>query len=434
MPAKLANFWATSHFTTLLLLPIPTVGVSATASEYRLGISIQRAFLLSDSPDSRKGDQLVHSLVGYLPTGTIVYFSGPRRKLYNHNDEVHEYYYRVDTDIGYSGLLREDLFIEVYDQAIAIPVAPRKIWLYHPTLPNNPDAPARKMLQFSRTDGVYLEIVSISDPEYYDVILHRAEPGAFLPSTEKGRLKKVNVRSAALKLVKPINPSEVKNFDQIIPKWSEKENIEQRYIQKIAEVLKEKVPEVAIDLRSFFSDLNRLQCILHASGQADIGFKIFGTGLGFTMGMNVKETDHMYSFEKYDLIKGNNASTQTIFRNVKCDGLLPERLVQLTLQEGVYNPKKRVYVRLKDLQLAKSPWITTLQGSKVPMRMIRITGWAEYISIFRHLMALSTAGESYLSEIAHNERDLLINFIIKQISYFEHPTTVTPPETERGRG
>lgn len=399
--------------TLLLFLPTHTF-----PQERRLGVVTSGAFLLTRQPNTKRGGVLVHGLKGYLPIGTVLSIS-EKREIDNRRERKTETYYEVDTDIGLSGLIREDRFVLAADRPMIVPVAPYKLELYPAgtTIDN-----VRKPILFSRSDDVHLEVTDASDPHFYDVILFRHKPPAGLPQKEEFRMEKKLVELKEVKLIKPA--SQYRDYD--FPKWSETKSLDDNLIAVLVEKIEKKVPGKIEKIKQFLSDLPEIQCIMSSDARASLGFEIFGTGLGFNIDVSILKEDTMYVFERCDLTLGEYKRTFTMLRNVKCKGGRAERMRTFTLQEGIYNPEKRYFVRLEDITSTESKWIRTFKGTGISRKMILIDGWQAYSQVYRVLDDLADTGDADMSTLSYEERTLLINFIIGQISYFEWREKLIP--------
>jgi hypothetical protein len=179
-------------------------------------------------------------------------------------------------------------------------------------------------------------------------------------------------------------------------------------------------------MRILLNDLNNLQCILSTSANSELGFKLFGSGLGFKLDAQLKEKDTLYMFETHVLMRGNNATTYTLLRNVICDGLTREQMVYMTFQEGFYSPDKREIIRLEDLAKSRSPWNVTLQSDEVAIKMIRISGWESYNATYTQLEQMIDAGGGYIAQLPKPDQQILLNFLVQQIAFFEHRRIFMP--------
>ena len=364
------------------------VSTESFAADYHPGVVTKNTFVLSENADTPRDNLLVHDLVGYLPVGTRVYYLDVPVSITNLRTGTDEIYYRVRSNIGINGLLREDRFVKVSDKPIAVSVASYEVPLFD--VGATVDSPRHKF-NIERYGGHYLEIESAEDPVYYTAILHRAQTAAGLPATERVKLKKLHVNVGAVVLV----PPETLTREQLsVPHWSARQLLDDTFIAELVEDAKENFEDEIDQVRDFLGDLNTLQCLLKASADAEFGFRIFGNGLGFNVELDIKEQDHMYAFERHDLTIEGTTRTYILLRNVLCDGSTPERLVRLTMQEGAYNPSRREYIRLKDLKETNSPWVVSLHGRTAPLRMIRIDGEPAYINALKQLEKLVLAARA----------------------------------------
>lgn len=389
------------------------IAQAVKAEQYRPAIVTEGAFLLSKYPDTVRDEIKVHHLVGYLPTGTKVYV-GNQHILNNLSKGEKESYNEIVSDIGVTGLLREDLFVLVENRPVAVTVASYEIPIHQPYA-----SLQKPSVRFTlgRYGGNYLEITGEEEEGFYDVILHRAHPVASLPATEPGRLKKEYAEKGHVIIT---YPQPVDSRDADFPVWTAGAPLEAPFIDELLQKVRDKLGDDLDTARSFLQDLNALQCMLSSNAKAAFGFTFFSNGLSFNLDLNFKDASQMYLFDRHELKQGGDTRLFTMLRTIHCDGSSPDRLFQITLQEGLYDLDKRVTIRLKDLSQAKSKWITTLQGREVPLKMIRISGWPEYQRTLRELENLASSGTSYLGTLSGKDRRILLNFILTQIAYFEH--------------
>ena len=402
--------------TALALAAGLTFHISAHATEYELGIVTQNAFVVSKKPKVKRGRKLTYGLVGYLPIGTRVFFRDIPEKINNLKKGQPETYYPVSSSIGIEGLLREDLFVPVNEKHIAVVIGRDPITLHNP---DPSKGKFKKLLTMGRYDNAYLEITDETSSHYL-AFLKRRNKATNLPEIESVRLWKEYVDSGSVILIKP-------HQSLRIPKWAEQEKLDNDSVKEIIEKIKDKLGDKLKQAKSILIDANTIQCLLKASSEAELGFKVFGSGLSFKLGMAFKDQDQMFRLMRRKLDKGSKKeTTYLILQNVKCDGGIPERLQRLTLQEGLYNPKKRASVRLKDLTIQPSKWITSLQGRNAPFRMVRINSEQNYMQVLRQLDEFVNKGDSFISKLSPEQQDILLNLLLREISYFESPPKLTP--------
>ncbi len=385
----------------------------AWSSEFRIGLVIENTFLISEQANFRRNNKLVHNLVGYLPTGTRVYYKNERRTINNLTEGNPEFYYKVFSSIGIDGLIREDFLIPIEGQNRIAKVIDT-IWLHNP---DPAKGKFKKLLQIGRYDNAYLEITDEDDAHYYANLIRR-ERTADLPEKEPVRLWKQFVYQEQVIMVEP------QSFDEEnlpAPKWSSTTGLDNGSIKKIIDKIENKLGTID-KAHSFLQGIDSWQCLLSVNANAELGLKLLGNGLSFDLDMSLLNQDQMIRLTKRTLIlKRNEPVNYIVMQNVKCDGGNPERLIRFTLQEGVIEFGKRASVRLQDLVESESKWVTSLQGSQVlPYKMVRIANEQNYIKILDKLNKLVIAGHSFINEKSQQDQEILLNFILREISYFEH--------------
>ena len=336
------------------------VGIAENApvwsSEYGIGVVIGSTFLISEQPDLRRNNKFVHGLVGYLPTGTRVYFKNEQRTINNLTEAKPEIYYKVFSSIGIDGLIREDRFIRAEKSRIGKVLG--KIWL-HNSDPNKDKF--KKLLEIGRYDNAYLDITHSDDTHYYANLIRR-ENTANLPEVEPVRLWKPYVEQGEVTIV---DPQLFNEEDLPAPKWSSAMALDNDTIEKIIDKIKSKVGDTK-EIPNFLSEIDSFLCLLSANANVELGFNVLGNGLSFNLDMSLLNQDQMIRLTERTLkLKPNDSVVYILMQNIKCDGGNPERLHRLTLQEGVIEFEKRVSVRLQDMVEPESQWVTSLQDNMV---------------------------------------------------------------------
>ena len=374
----------------------------------------QGAFILSKEPVLPRGGRLVHDLTGYLPVGTIVYFdrSSGIRKLFNWENDQEETYLLVESDVGLTGLLREDLKVDLGNNRVLVPVGNRRIPIY--TISSTKDR-VQKLSEFSRSDGKYLRVTDDKDDEFYIVELTWPK-GKSLP--DRGKLRKKWVSSGEVLLLSPekITPN--------VPRITAGDQTQKdEYLSKIAKKVQETVGMRMEEVLSFLKDLDSLQCMLSAEANADIGMKVFGTGLGLEFALKLKKEDRMYKLGQVVYYQGKEVSKRFFtLKDVACKDNRPHRLVNFVIQEMDLDPAKKTVVSIEDLpDDIKKDWKTSFQGKDAPKCMIRIDGYKNYNRVFSLFEKESVEGGGYLSTLSPYDRRIVINTIISEIAYFKRP-------------
>ena len=62
----------------------------------------------------------------------------------------------------------------------------------------------------------------------------------------------------------------------------------------------------------------------------------------------------------------------------------------------------------------------------LPYKMVRITNEQDYIKVLGQLNELVDKGHSFISEKSRDDQEILLNFILREISYFEHRDNLVP--------
>lgn len=384
------------------------------SSEYAVGLVMGNTFLISEQPDTQRNNRHVHSLVGYLPTGTRVYFKEQQRTINNLTEAGPEIYYKVFSSIGIDGLIREDRFIRVEgERPIAKVIG--TIWLHHPD-PDKGDY--KKLLKIGRYDNAYLEITRSNDTHYFATLIRR-ENIASLPKEEPVRLWKEHVEQGDVIIVEP------QLFDEEnlpAPRSSDIKKLDNDIISLFVDKMAAKLSNIDKDeVRSFISQIGSYQCLISADANVDLGLKVLGSGFSFEFDMSLLDQDQMVRLTKRTLISKRKQPVEYILmHNIKCNDGNPERLHRFTLQEGVVEFEKRVSVRLQDLAKSDSQWVTSLQGDKLPYKMVRIANEQDYIKVLHQLNKLVETGYTFISEMSLDEQETLLNLILREISHFEH--------------
>ncbi|MCZ6579523.1 MAG: hypothetical protein O6927_09320 [Gammaproteobacteria bacterium] len=403
-----------------LLLILCTIVLSSklTADEHNpveLGLVKKGAFLLSPEPDTLRDNLLVHSLTGYLPIGTRVVIEG-EKTVTNLTSSDDEKYYFVKSELGISGLLREDLLVHAKGRRLAISIASYLIPVHQP---NATLEKPTKRFKIGRYGGDYFEVTGETEAGFYDVILHRANyQSTGLPATEKVRLKKLYVKN---KQVSFLDPADAELLTEFNKSWNTVVDINDNYFTDVLNIVKENMGEDNLaNIRALLGDINNLQCLVEAEADGEFGFKVFSNGFSIKIAAAMKQAGTKYLFDMKKLSLNNNTKYYSSISAIKCEGLKPVRLQQFTMQEGVLSTEKRFEISLSDLEQSKSKWINTLQGREVSTKMVRISGWEQYSQLIKELNEYAKSGTGYLSTLSEETRLVLLNYIVSRISHFEH--------------
>ena len=412
---KLRKFSFAGYLLIAFVILFSNITQAQESGIVALGLVKNGAFLLSREPNTLRDNLLVHSLTGYLPTGTRVVI-GEEKIVTNLSSSDDEKYYFVKSELGLSGLLREDLLVHANGRRLAISIASFLIQIHQPyaTL----EKPTKRF-KIGRYGGDYFEVTGETEAGFYDVILHRAgHESTGLPSTEKARLKKLYVEN---KQVSFLDPSDADLLTEFNKAWNTVVDINDSYFNDVLNTVKNNMGEDSLEnIRTMLGDINNLQCLVAAKADGEFGFKVFSNGFSVKLEAELKQSGIKYLFDRKKLSIDNETKYYSSISAIKCEGLKPIRLEKFTMQEGGLSVDKRFEISLSDLKKSKSKWINTLQGQEVSTKMVRISGWEQYNQLLKELNEYAKSGTGYLSTLSEKTRLVLLNYIVSRIGHFEH--------------
>jgi hypothetical protein len=412
---KLLNLPFTRYLLIVFVSLFSGISQAQESGIVELGLVKNGAFLLSQEPDTLRDNLLVHSLTGYLPTGTRVVI-GEQKVVTNLSSSDDEKYFFVKSELGLSGLLREDLLVHANGRRLAISVASFLIQVHQPNA--TLEKPVKRF-KIGRYGGDYFEVTGETELGFYDVVLHRANPeSTSLPPTEKARLKKLYVEN---KQVSFLDPSDADLLTEFNKAWNTIVDINDGYFNDVLNTVKNNMGEQNLEnIRSMLGDINNLQCLVAANADGEFGFKVFSNGFSVKLEAGLKQSGIKYLFDMKKLSLDNDTKYYSSISAIKCEGSKPIRLEKFTMQEGGLSVNKRFEISLSDLKKSKSRWINTLQGQDVSTKMVRISGWEQYNQLLKELNEYAKSGTGYLSTLSEKSRLVLLNYIVSRISHFEH--------------
>jgi len=331
---KLENTPVISLLLIALLILLPNSIFAQETASVKLGLVKNGAFLLSREPDTLRDDLLVHSLTGYLPTGTRVII-GEEKIVTNLSSSDDEKYYFVKSELGLSGLLREDLLIHANGRRLAISIASYLIPVHQP---NATLEKPTKRFKIGRYGGDYFEVTGETEAGFYDVILHRASyESTGLPATESVRLKKLYVEKKQVSFLDPSNADLLTEFNKA---WNTVVNINDSYFDDVLNTVKNNMGEDNLEkIKTMLGDINNLQCLVGATGDGEFGFKVFSNGFSIKLEAELKQSGIKYLFDMKKLSLDNDTRYYSSISAIKCEGLKPIRLQKFTMQEGGFKIK-----------------------------------------------------------------------------------------------
>jgi len=422
---KLINYPITGLVLIVFVTLFSSIILAQEPTTVKLGLVKNGAFLLSREPDTLRDNLLVHSLTGYLPTGTRVVI-GDEKIVTNLSSSDDEKYYFVKSELGISGLLREDLLIHANGRRLAISIASYLIQIHQP---NATLVKPTKRFKIGRYGGDYFEVTGETEAGFYDVILHRASyESTGLPATENARLKKIYVEKKQVSFLDPSNADLLTEFNKA---WNTVVDINDSYFDDVLNTVKNNMGEDnLVKIKTMLGDINNLQCLVGATGDGEFGFKVFSNGFSIKLEAELKQSGIKYLFDMKKLSLDNDTKYYSSISTIKCEGLKPIRLQRFTMQEGGLSIDKRFEISLSDLEKSKSKWINTLQGQDVSTKMVRISGWEQYNQLLKELNEYAKSGTGYLSTLSEKTRLVLLNYIVSRISHFEHRDLVIQQQAQ----
>ncbi len=404
-----------SRIVTFVISLVFFISVQAQDVTYSVGIVNVGAFLLSEDASVKREGNYIHGLVGYLPVGTRVYIEEQVKVIRNLRTTKQEKYYAVLSSIGIKGLLREDLFTRAQDKTIAVVLSSAKIPLHHP---DDIKGEQKAIMEVGRYDNAYLKLADNTDNEY--ILAELISKGRDGTDAEP-----VSVRLwrqyITLGKVKEVKPLRLDGQSVSFPEWTDNEKLDETSIKQIFEKIKIKFKNYQ-KTQEILTKSFDIECVTKFTAKAKSRLELLGNGLSFDLDMAPKDYGYVFRLMQRKLNIGSEQRTYLILQNVKCDANNhPEQLHHFTLQEGVNNFGKRDIVRLKDLQTYdNAEWKISLSGQDTPLRMVRIGNEEDYLNILKQLDKFVSHGNSFISELSAEEKEILLNLILREIGHFEN--------------
>ena len=309
---KLRNISFSGYLLVAFVILFSNIAQAQESGIVALGLVKNGAFLLSQEPDTLRDNLLVHSLTGYLPTGTRVVI-GEEKIVTNLSSSDDEKYYFVKSELGLSGLLREDLLVHANGRRLAISIASFLIQIHQPyaTL----EKPTKRF-KIGRYGGDYFEVIGETEAGFYDVILHRAgHESTGLPPTEKARLKKLYVEN---KQVSFLDPSDADLLTEFNKAWNTVVDINDSYFNDVLNTVKNNMGEDSLEnIRTMLGDINNLQCLVGAKADGEFGFKVFSNGFSVKLEAELKQSGIKYLFDMKKLSIDNDTKYYSSISAIK---------------------------------------------------------------------------------------------------------------------
>lgn len=387
--------------------------IRANADQLQPAVVKEGAFILSENPVIQTYDnEPTHDLVGYLPKGTVVYFKSDEqpKRLFNRNKGSHEFYLLVHSDIGFTGLLRKDLKIDLHKKVL-VPVGLRRIPIHTKNSTNDNPIP---LSNFSRSEG-WLIVLNDQDPDFYDVELPWTEDRDRPP--DKGKLWKYFVDDGDVRLISPETVRTEHPFIDILT--IDNNQTGDDYLNEIATEIKNIIPEGTLEnIHSFLQSLGTLKCLWSLEANAELGLKIIGMGLGMKSVLELKEKNIFITIKKHIYYKGNFVhKIYFTFKQIMCRYNEPYKAVLLVIQESDFDPNKRARLWADDIddKLKINP---SLEGESATERMILVDGYKSFSNAFTFLEEKSAGGEGYIATLPPLDQQVVNSIILSEIAHF----------------
>lgn len=380
-----------------------TVPSHATSRNIR-GLVIKNAFLLSRETEKYNNE---HNPVGYLPIGTRVFTKAKPKEIRNLSDPnpnkpyEKEKYYFVRSNIGISGLLRTDLFIQVRDKPVAVVTSRKKITLYHPKNKKKPLLPISRELGGNNAYA-YMELLA-KEPEldesgerYYPVMIKRGGD-AKGPKEEPASLSDVD----ADKHVTIMDPKKDLSF----PEWSAPREVGKR--------------------RTCPGDNITTSKKISRGGEfsASLPYGVLKAAGGHNTETIITTKEPNQQVETYQIRLNNSRSYEQtdyqVRKLIECGGPTTKRLKTLILSKGA-SPKEAkevfhierddLFDEIKNNEL--KIWKSSGKLPRVRSRMLVIRNEQHYTWVLSALEKLTKANR-------FKNKQLLLNLVLREISHFE---------------
>ena len=415
----------------VMFLAILVVSGSANAGFARPAVVKTGAFLLSAKPETPWKGRQVHRLISYLPTGTIVFFDPDTVNKKNYRTGIEEPYFRVLTNAGNQGLLRRDLLQPLPSRPVIVAAADVNL----PIMRKRGD---KKLATFSRTKGVYLEILPERDgATYYAVRLpwtKRIEDGRTV--WDEGRFDKDFVKQGDGILFTPQRIQEIKaglphfafrapNRKHDAPATRMGKQVYGWLLKKMSGVIGVKKDEISTYLKTVVLS----PCATKVTSQLKLNAAIAGSGLLISAFLNVKEKGYVYRMETISARNWESAQRTdfVIFRRIRCAGLRPSRLQNFLIEGPTIPDQEGLAIAIADLPKRMTQrWDPTLKSKAMRSRMVVVRGYEDFKAVYDYLREQMQAG-SYLGQFTEGQRHAFTMFLIKQIAYFANAPSIGAP-------
>ena len=372
------------------------------------------AFVIEREPNQFRNGKRTRTVKAYLPVGTPVFFSdcgipinegaALETSVTNLASSSRVYpYCDVVTSLGIDGLVRQEQVTRLEGNSVAVAIADTPIEVLSPSS----DQPIGR---FSRTSGVYVEIIGDST-QHYDVRMPWSTPADIQGRLLKGpQEERTYVHlDATAQFAEPVQ------FRALTGEvYEELQRVSGAPVSYPVNQLSRGLDSVASDLDS----LTNLQCITTVGVEAKAGIDIFGTGLGIRTTANLFEAGFKYDVAMDLMFAGDQVlRTLITLRKLRCETILVPYPVEM-IAFGLFGDRSPADGN--SFLFISKPEATPLiavPDDGVSPPMFRIHNWYEYERRIADLQGIMT-NNMWFSSLRPAERDVLLHYILEQVASF----------------
>lgn len=311
------------------LVGSPLAGAAESGADY--AVVIQGAHLIQPNDDASG-----YHRVAYLPVGTIVKRKGETRRI--GVDGRPRRFSSVVSQSGVSGFLSNHLFQDIEANQIAVPVASTPLLLFREPYPESDiedildalDSGAQKpcderCIVFSRSDGVYLEILDREINDYYAVILHRSmiavDGGPDLEKREDLYLQKISVNFGQVRLI------DIESVATAMTSWTAEAEPKPVLEPEIVATLLEKAKDAGLSIGE-----STILCNSHSDTTGEVGVDLFFVKGGISGGIATKKEGEYQTTTPYVWERNGQPVRYELERDMECDNSVPSNTRRLVLR------------------------------------------------------------------------------------------------------
>ena len=372
-------------------------------------------FVIEREPNQIRNGTKTRTIKAYLPVGTPVFLSDcgipikerasqPETAISNRASSRQEYpYCDIVTPLGIDGLVRQKQVTRFEGNGVAVAIGDTEIEVLDPSS----DQPVGS---FSRTSGVYVEVIDESTQHYNVRMPWSNLPGRLLKgSQEEPTYVHLN---ATAQFAAPV---EFRSFTGAVNEQLQR--VSSMPVSYLMKQLSRGLDSIASDLNS----LTNLQCITTVDATVQAGVEIFGTGLGIQTATNLFEPGFKYELGM-DLMFADDQPLRTLItmKKLRCETVFVPHPVEMTAF-GIFGDRPPADGN-SFIFLNSNPEMVellTVPDEGVSPPMFRIRNWYDYDRRVAHLQH-SMSSNKWFRSLRPAERDVLLHYILKQVAWFAY--------------